>query len=321
MLSVLRNCLNLPLLQIVSTTAMHLIAGLISSNARRFFTYILILDLRVINNFSHWSGDKPLSRNIARPHPGLKIGDVVNSTVRANSIRASVLLSLLAVAAAAMICLVYPAVPAAICPSCYGFAPAGDSIYVEADVPEKQVVLATTMVRDARDRVRRFYGTLQGRPRILLCFTDHCYRRFGTGSRGMALLDRALILAPRGMNVVIAAHELAHIELHSRLGARRTWFKTVPQWFDEGLAVLVSDDPRYLSPNVRAGRCHVAPDVAMPDTRIAWIERARSAGLYAQAACRVSRWVISHGGPPTVLSLTASIAAGKSFEAAAAGGD
>jgi hypothetical protein len=251
----------------------------------------------------------------------LKIDDVVNFAARASRIRASLILFALAVAAAAMICLACPAVPAAICPSCYGFAWAGDSVYVETNVPEKQIAAATATVGDARDRVRRFYGSLQGRPRILLCFTDHCYSRFGAGSRGMALLDGALILAPRGMNVVIATHELAHIELHSRLGMWRTWFKTVPQWFDEGVAVLVSEDPRYLSPNVRAGRCLVGRDAPMPVTRAAWIERAQSAGLYAQAACRVSRWVTSHGGPPAVPRLIAGIVAGKSFEAAAADGN
>ena len=53
-----------------------------------------------------------------------------------------------------------------------------------------------------------------------------------------------LLLSPRGLNAVITSHELTHIELHHRIGSFRSW-RTIPAWFDEGLAVLVSEDPRY----------------------------------------------------------------------------
>ena len=52
------------------------------------------------------------------------------------------------------------------------------------------------------------------------------------------------MLPPRGLNEVIISHELTHIELHSRVGVLRSW-RSIPSWFDEGLAVLVSQDPRY----------------------------------------------------------------------------
>ncbi|MFG1943168.1 hypothetical protein [Nonomuraea sp. NPDC048826] len=51
------------------------------------------------------------------------------------------------------------------------------------------------------------------------------------------------MLSPRGADPVIASHELSHVELHTRLAGAE-----VPQWFDEGLAVVVCGDPRYLAP-------------------------------------------------------------------------
>jgi hypothetical protein len=51
--------------------------------------------------------------------------------------------------------------------------------------------------------------------------------------------------SPRGADVVIAVHELAHAELHRRIGVVTTLSRSVPRGFDEGLAVVVSDDPRY----------------------------------------------------------------------------
>ena len=53
-----------------------------------------------------------------------------------------------------------------------------------------------------------------------------------------------LLLSPRGLDMVMAAHELSHIELHNRVGVFRSWRET-PGWFDGGFAVLVSEDPRY----------------------------------------------------------------------------
>jgi hypothetical protein len=172
---------------------------------------------------------------------------------------------------------------------------------------------AKATVEAARARVRAFYGDLQSTPRVLICATESCYSPLGGGSRGVTLLDRALILSPRGADTVIAAHELAHAELHRRIGLAATLGRSVPQWFDEGLAVVVSDDPRSLAPG--PDRCRAEPGGDLPAARAAWIETAASAGLYARAACRVSRWLDAHGGAAGVLSLVSS----GSFEAISAG--
>ncbi|CDX17645.1 conserved hypothetical protein [Mesorhizobium sp. ORS 3324] len=153
-------------------------------------------------------------------------------------------------------------------------------------------------------------------PEIFVCGDDDCYRKIGGGqSRGMALLNLALFLSPEGMTITIASHEMSHIELHTRIGLIKTVRRDVPQWFDEGVAVLVSDDSRYLRPT-SSDRCLVEPDGALPTTRSAWIESAASTSLYAKAACRVSRWIAAHGGSPAVTRLLESIVAGQSFEMA-----
>lgn len=96
--------------------------------------------------------------------------------------------------------------------------------------------------------MQAFYERLDSHPRVLLCETDKCYRPSGGGSRGIALLDQSLILSPRGADPVIAAHELAPVELHRRTGLAETLQRTVPLWFDERLAVVLSIDLRYLAP-------------------------------------------------------------------------
>ena len=104
------------------------------------------------------------------------------------------------------------------------------------------------------------------------------------------MLNRAVMLSPRGIDPVIAAHELTHVELHARLGRG-----SVPQWFDEGLAVLVADDLRYLRPAGEGDRCLVTPTGPLPDTLSGWLRAASvDAQVYAQAACAVSRWTATN---------------------------
>ena len=115
-------------------------------------------------------------------------------------------------AATAVLHFTYPAAAKAGCPSCYGFTDLGDGVYVEGDMSPDRRAAAKATIETARARVREFYGDLRSSPRVLLCATEACYRPLGGGSRGVTLLDRALILSPRGADTVIAAHELAHAD-------------------------------------------------------------------------------------------------------------
>ncbi|GIH60532.1 hypothetical protein [Microbispora siamensis] len=222
-------------------------------------------------------------------------------------------LAALPIAAAAVVAVAFPPVAATACPGCYGLERLAPDVYAESGLPpfRRRQVVAT--VEEAERRVRAFYGGRQASPRILACLSDRCYRRIGGGGeRGVAVLNRAVMLAPNGVDPVIASHEMSHVELHDRLVTN----DAVPQWFDEGLAVLVSGDPRYLAPDTAADRCLATTDAALPVTLDAWL---RAAGAdqrtYAKAACRVSRWVTANGGPHAVLDLVRRLNAGETFGA------
>jgi len=213
----------------------------------------------------------------------------------------------------------YPLAGALVCPRCFGFAPIAGNTYVEAVMPAADRTRAAATLRQARAMVLQFYGSLDADPAMFVCATPECYQRFAGGgargkSRGMAMLDRALILSPDGVTPVIAAHELSHVELHARAGAWRVWFGAIPRWFDEGLAINVSDDPRYLLPGSGAARCRARTRDPLPETRRDWMAQADD-GLYAVSACRVSEWLADHDGRKGVLALAARIAGGGSFDA------
>ncbi|WP_232665167.1 hypothetical protein [Pseudonocardia sp. TRM90224] len=215
-----------------------------------------------------------------------------------------VALLVLALAGVVGVVVAFPAVAATTCPGCYGMVQLRPGVHVEPGLSSAEEQHVLEVVDSAERQVDGFFGGLASSPSFLACRTDACYSRIGGGGeRGVAVLNRAVMLSPRGLDPVIATHELTHVELHTRLGGA-----AVPQWFDEGLAVLVSGDDRYLRAD--GDRCRVEPAGPLPSTLPEWL-RAASADpqVYAQAACRVSRWAATND----VRALVAGLADGAPF--------
>ncbi|UBU10351.1 hypothetical protein [Nonomuraea gerenzanensis] len=220
-------------------------------------------------------------------------------------------LTALLTAALAGVVLAYPSLAATTCPGCYGLTELEASVHTEADLSQAQKAQIQRTVTEARRRITTFYGSRTSSPTLLACATESCYQRIGGGrERGIAVLNRAVMLSPKGLDAVIASHEMSHVELHTRL----TSGEEVPQWFDEGLAVVVSDDRRYLAPATSADRCLTSPTGPLPVTLDEWLSAAsKDAGTYAKSACQVSRWLRDNGGRTGLLSLIDHLNAGTPF--------
>jgi hypothetical protein len=86
-----------------------------------------------------------------------------------------------------------------------------------------------------------------------------------------------------------------------------------PSWFDAGLAVVVSDDPRYLAAVGAADRCLVDGDGPLPTGCANGTGAGADHQLYAKAARRISRWLARKGGPAAVTRLLSQAALGTPF--------
>ncbi|MER6948556.1 hypothetical protein ABT294_31510 [Nonomuraea sp. NPDC000554] len=221
-------------------------------------------------------------------------------------------LAVLLVAGVAGVAVAYPSVAATTCPGCYGLTELRPGVYTEEGLSAGQRSQVAQATEAATERVAGFYGSRRSSPRLLVCVTDECYRHIGGGrERGIAVLDRSVMLSPRGVDAVIASHEMSHVELHARLSSG----VEVPQWFDEGLAVVVSDDRRYLAPPSAPDRCLAEPGASLPITLDEWLHAAGTdASTYAKAACGVSRWLRSNGDRDGLLKLIDRLNAGESFD-------
>lgn len=215
----------------------------------------------------------------------------------------TILIALLSGAALGLLALAwfFPVLRGAACPPCAGLERAEAGLWVEAEMPEHARAALAAQIRAARGRVADFYGPPQARLIVLACMSDACDRRLG--GRGAAAVTYSLgahsvvRIAPQGLSPVVLTHEFAHTETHARLGVFAQITGRMATWFDEGLSVLISNDPQYLRPGFGPGRCLAAPPAELPKTPHSWARQAaRDPTLYAQAACAVLLWAGANGG-------------------------
>lgn len=213
----------------------------------------------------------------------------------------------------------YPALAAPLCPSCYGMEAAAPRVIVDRAMPE---AMRAGLLRDAataRAEVQAFYGAFDRTPFLIACSTEDCDRRMGgRGARAVTLstpLATIIHASPRGLNPVIVTHEFSHVELHRRIGVWALLSGAFPAWFDEGVAVLVSGDERYLKPGTApAERCVRQTDAPLPADPSDWNVRAgKEPMIYADAVCRVLQWMAANGGKDGVMRTLEAVAGGAAF--------
>ncbi len=208
----------------------------------------------------------------------------------------------------------FPALRGGLCPACYGLERAAPGLWVQAAMPAPERAALRAGLAAARRKVGVFYGPARAHLRVLACADSACDRRLG--GRGAAAVTYSLgplavvRLAPRGLNETILAHEITHTETHARLGVWGQVSGRMPAWFDEGLAVIVSEDPRYLGPGTGVQRCRKVPRPDLPSSPFAWAPLAgRERGLYAEAGCAVLGWMAGNGAGAGLLQRLAAGAA------------
>ncbi len=197
-------------------------------------------------------------------------------------------ISFLLLAGGLVAAVVLPGPQHIVCPSCHGLEKIAAGIYVDPVVPLAERIKIVSAINQARRRVAVFFGPLEATPRIIVCRSRACARTFGTlGAKGVAFAWHAILLTNSRIFGVIAAHELSHVELHWRMGLAGWLRGTVPAWFDEGLATVISEDPRFR----RDASREAVRDVMMVRSYLGqWAQHAGRVGwrtAYSAASTRV----------------------------------
>ena len=94
----------------------------------------------------------------------------------------------------------------------------------------------------------RFVGASVGeighKPLVIFCATDGCFQSFGLGQRSAATIGTfGIVVSPRAWKPHYLRHEMIHHLQKEKLGNLKAWIGT-PEWFIEGMAYSLSEDPR-----------------------------------------------------------------------------
>lgn len=128
-------------------------------------------------------------------------------------------------------------------PESFGLTAVTPSIYVEAGADEATRAELRAAMERAERSIRAAYGSVNSRPIVHACVSEGCYEAFGGRGSVAKVYGNRVLLSPRGLNWHFIAHEWSHAEMRSRLTFSAWWH--MPQWFDEGVAVAVSEAPEH----------------------------------------------------------------------------
>ena len=112
---------------------------------------------------------------------------------------------------------------------------------------------AQQLTREAVEFVQLNVGQLQEVPRTVFCSSKACSKSFGfsyDGAYNVATVG--LVISYRGWHPYFVRHELIHHLQNERLGSLRAWLLK-PNWFKEGMAYSLSQDPRHPLPKTLEG--------------------------------------------------------------------
>lgn len=136
-------------------------------------------------------------------------------------------------------------------PKASGMDEVDPHLFVEWAMSVEQRQEVQRQIKIGRATVEVFYADISTSPYFVACLTTECDVSFGSyGQRAASYGDLAIRLSAKGLSAPLIAHEWSHAELFHRVGG--WWYaRKIPRWFDEGLAVVVADEPRHSEENWR----------------------------------------------------------------------
>lgn len=102
---------------------------------------------------------------------------------------------------------------------------------------------ASKLYDEALNFVDASISPIKNKPRVVFCNTDTCFQSFGFKKQAGATIGSfGIVISPRAWKPYYVRHEMIHHLQNEKLGMVKTWSN--PQWFTEGMAYALSDDPR-----------------------------------------------------------------------------
>jgi hypothetical protein len=197
----------------------------------------------------------------------------------------------------------------------FGMEQIAPRVYVSKEVSEEQRNQLLAAVEKARHRITTFYGGRISDPIVYGCATRECIEFFGGRGDGYAVRATGILLWPKSFIREAIAHEWSHAELFARLNGK---INRVPGWFNEGLAVVVSELPHHseavYQEAVSSGyRIPSMSDLAAREWDFKKFENSKGLNVFYSTAGHEVRMWHQRVGQPGLLELIEDLEARKKF--------
>ena len=116
-------------------------------------------------------------------------------------------------------------------------------LVIEASASAEDITNLRKMNDVATERLNVVWPVTQSKPELWVCLTETCYQNLGGGSPKAKSFGSRILISPRGLSTGIISHERWHSEFVWRIGIVKAF--EIPRWFDEGVAVWVSQYPLH----------------------------------------------------------------------------
>jgi hypothetical protein len=110
-----------------------------------------------------------------------------------------------------------------------------------------RLVEASALYQSAFQFVASSIGEIERPPRVVFCTTEICNESFGFKAAANTIGTFGIVISPRAWKPYYLRHEMIHHLQKERLGNIKGWLVT-PNWFIEGMAYYLSEDPRPALP-------------------------------------------------------------------------
>jgi hypothetical protein len=102
---------------------------------------------------------------------------------------------------------------------------------------------AIKLYDEAVEFVSNTIGKIEKKPKVVFCSSQSCFKSFGFNKASAKTIGKSgIIISPKGWKYYYLRHEIIHHLQAEKMGVISQWRS--PEWFIEGMAYLLSEDPR-----------------------------------------------------------------------------
>ena len=168
------------------------------------------------------------------------------------------------------------------------------SVRASSSIRYADANLLNEYIEKGRSRIKKKLWSIESKPKILFLDGEKVFGIFDYNKYGSAIAlpnKTCMLIGPKGANVDVISHELAHADIAQMLGYLK--FYKLPTWINEGVAMQVDTRKQYNSEILKGMDARYVSKIDGSDFYSN--ETSDAVMNYAASKYLVSKWIEKNG--------------------------